>query len=128
METGFSRNPSMILLHLQTRGSCAPPNGTSPRQSCYIDCGKLDDMRLRALHLGLIPILAVAARAAVPNQYVVEIAGDPVAVHVARHAAASGIHGAAATARRVQIREEQHPVRAQLELAGAHVADSLDTL
>ena len=68
------------------------------------------------------------ANAAVSNQYIVEMAGEPVAVHVVRRARGSGIRSQAALSRRAQIQEEQRPVRAQLEAQQAHVLDSLDTV
>jgi minor extracellular serine protease Vpr len=83
-------------------------------------------MRIRSIYLGLT--LSIAAAAAVPNQYIVEMAGDSVAVHIARHAPGSGIRSQAALSRRAQIREEQKPVRAQLAAAGARVVESLDTV
>lgn len=70
----------------------------------------------------------MAAAAAVPNRYIVEMTGEPVAVHVARHARASGIRGQAALARRAQIREEQRPVRARIEAEQGAVVESLDTV
>ena len=83
-------------------------------------------MRIRSLYPGLI--LSFTAAAAVPNQYIVEMAGEPVAVHITRHAPGAGIRSRAALLRRAQIREEQRPVRARLEAAEAHVVDSLDTV
>jgi minor extracellular serine protease Vpr len=73
-------------------------------------------------------IVVVTAVAAVPNQYIVEMAGEPVAVHISRHAPGAGIRSQAALLRRAQIREEQRPVRARLEASEAHVVDSLDTV
>src|SRR6185369_14815005 len=75
--------------------------------------------------VALVPCLAAAA---VPDHYIVEMAGEPVAVHVARHARAAGIRGAAAQLRRTQLRAEQRPVRVRLEAADARILDSLDTV
>src|SRR5450432_2864748 len=83
-------------------------------------------MLFRSLTLGLI--VSIAATAAVPNQYIVELAGDSVSVHIARHAPGAGVRSRTALSRRAQIREEQRPVRAQLETAGAHIIDTLDTV
>ncbi len=70
----------------------------------------------------------ILAQGAVPNQYIVEMEGDPVAVHLARQAPRAGIRGAAANQRRAQIHEQQRPVRASLEAAQAQILDSLDTV
>src|SRR5437899_1194017 len=69
---------------------------------------------------------AMLAAAAVPGQYIVEMAGDPVAVHAVKHAA--GIRSEAARQRRTQIRQEQRLVRTQLEAAEAEILDSVDTV
>ena len=80
----------------------------------------------RLIHLVLLFPLLVSA--AVPNRYIVEMSGDPVAVHVARRARAAGIRGEEARLRRLQIREEQRPVRARLEAAEAEILGSVDTV
>src|SRR5436853_6546907 len=81
----------------------------------------------RLLHL-IFFILPLVVSAAVPNRYIVEMTGEPVAVHVARRARASGMRGEAARQRRLQVREEQRPVRAMIEAADATVLDSVDTV
>ncbi len=73
-------------------------------------------------------IFCVLAGAAVPNQYIVEMQGDPVAVHVARHAPGAGVHGEEARLRRAQIQEQQGLVRSQVEAAHAQVVRTLDTV
>ncbi len=83
-------------------------------------------MRVRALYLGLI--FGFTATAAVSNQYIVELQGEPITVHIARHAPGSGVRSEAALSRRSQIRDEQKPVRAQLSTVGAQVVESLDTV
>src|SRR2546426_7584650 len=83
-------------------------------------------MDSRILYLAaLIPFLAPAA---VPGHYIVEMAGEPVAVHVARRALPGGIRGQGAQLKRAQIRDEQRPVRTLLEAAGAEVRGSVDTV
>jgi minor extracellular serine protease Vpr len=83
-------------------------------------------MRYGLLHLAFLsPFLAAAA---VPGHYIVEMAGDPVAVHIAKHARAAGIRSDAAQQRRTQIRQEQRPVRTRLEAAQAEIAASVDTV
>src|SRR5437879_5958467 len=80
----------------------------------------------RWLHLVfLFPFLAAAA---VPDHYIVEMAGEPVAVHVARQARAAGIRGRAAQQRRTQLHAEQRPVRMRLEAAEAEILGSVDTV
>jgi minor extracellular serine protease Vpr len=76
----------------------------------------------------LVLISCVLAAATVPNQYIVEMEGDPVATHVARHAPRAGVHGQAATARRAQIQEQHRVVRAQVEASEAQVVGALDTV
>jgi len=76
----------------------------------------------------LVLIFCVFAAAAVTNQYIVEMEGDPVASHVARHAPRAGVHGQVAGARRVQIHEQQRVVRAQVEASEAQVVGILDTV
>src|ERR1043166_1109960 len=80
----------------------------------------------RLIYLGLI--FSLIAFASVPGYYVVEMSGDPVAVHVVNHARAAGIRGAAALQRRAQIREQQRPIRSRLEAAQAQILDSVDTV
>src|SRR5437773_2538772 len=83
------------------------------------------------MHLSLrylsafFPLLAAAA---VPGQFIVEMADEPVAVQVVKQSLAGGIRGHAALLRRAQIRERQRPVRTRLEAAGAEVLDSVDTV
>jgi minor extracellular serine protease Vpr len=76
----------------------------------------------------LVLITCVLAAAAVPNQYIVEMEGDPVATHVARHAPRAGVHGQVAGARRAQIQEQHRVVRAQVEASEAQVVGTLDTV
>src|SRR5262245_16555269 len=83
-------------------------------------------MHPRLIYLGLI--FSVVAFPSVPGYYILEMSGDPVAVHVANHARSSGIRGAAAIERRAQIREQQRPIRARLENAQAEILDSVDTV
>ena len=82
------------------------------------------DTRLPFLFL----IFCVLAVAAVPNQYIVEIQGDPVAVNMARQGPRVGVHGVAARLRRTQIHQQQGLVRAQVEAAEAQVVRTLDTV
>jgi subtilisin family serine protease len=76
----------------------------------------------------LVLISCVSASAAVPNQYIVEMEGDPVATHMARHAPRAGVHGQVAGARRAQIQEQHRVVRAQVEGSEAQVVGTLDTV
>src|SRR5260370_10876598 len=87
---------------------------------------KIITMYTRLSSLALF--FGILAQGAVPNQYIVEMEGDPVAVHLARQAPRAGIRGAAANQRRAQIHEQQRPVRASLEAAQAQILDSLDTV
>src|SRR5947209_1277553 len=80
----------------------------------------------RLLHLTWI--FSITAMAAVPGYYIVEMPGDPVAVHVAKHARAAGIRSPAAEQRRVRIREEQRPVKGRLEALHAEILGSVDTV
>src|ERR1700722_3591827 len=73
-------------------------------------------------------ILSLSAVAAVPNQYIVEVSGDPGAVHLVHHAPGKSIRSEEAKQRRAQIREDRKPVRAQLEAAQAQILDSVDTV
>ena len=70
----------------------------------------------------------VVAGAAVPNQYIVEMEGDPVAVHVARQAPRAGVHGEASRLRKSQIQQQQRLMRGQVEAAEAQVVRTLDTV
>src|SRR4051812_5898085 len=81
--------------------------------------------RLFCLVLSLVPLVVSAA---VPNRYIVEMSGEPVAVHMARRGGSSDMRGEVARLRRLQIRAEQRPVRARLEAAEARVVDSVDTV
>jgi minor extracellular serine protease Vpr len=83
-------------------------------------------MSTRVFSLGFI--FCVLAAAAVPNQYIVEMEGDPVAVHLARQAPRAGLRSETARQRRSQIREQQRTVRAQLEAGEARVMRGLDTV
>jgi subtilisin family serine protease len=76
----------------------------------------------------LVLISCVLAAAAVPNQYIVEMQGDPVAVHVARQPQRVGVHSEAARLRKTQIHEQQRLVRAQVEASEAQVVRTLDTV
>ena len=76
----------------------------------------------------LVFIFSLLAAAAVPNQYIVEMSGDPVAVHLVRHAPGKSIRSQGAKQRRAQILEDRKPIRAQLEAARAQVLDSVDTV
>src|SRR5713101_6163596 len=84
-------------------------------------------MYFRPLYL-LFVIFPFIVSAAVPNRYIVEMSGEPVAVHVARRAGRSGMRGEMARQRRLQIREEQRPVRTRLEAANAEILGSVDTV
>jgi subtilisin family serine protease len=66
--------------------------------------------------------------AAVPNRYIVELSGEPVAAHVARRARTEGLLGPAARARRAALRAEQAPVRRRLETRQARILESVDTV
>src|SRR5260370_5265838 len=83
-------------------------------------------MSTRVFSLGFI--FCALAAAAVPNQYIVEIEGDPVAVHLARQAPRASLRSETARQKRSQIRDQQRTVRAQLEAAEARVMGSLDTV
>jgi minor extracellular serine protease Vpr len=84
-------------------------------------------MSFRRLHWFFL-LIPLAASAAVPNRYIVEMTGEPVAAHVARRDRASGMRGAAARQRRAEIRAEQQRLRGRLEGAEARVLDSVDTV
>src|SRR5436190_14952529 len=83
------------------------------------------DPRLLRIFAIFLPLVVSAA---VPNRYIVEMSGEPVAVNVARRASVGGMRGEAARQRRLQVRDEQRPVRTQLEAAEAKVLGSLDTV
>src|SRR4030081_2752962 len=76
----------------------------------------------------LILILRIIASAAVPNQYIVEMQGDPVAVQMARQSPRAAVRSSLAGEHRAQIPERERPVRARLEAAQAQILDSLDTV
>ena len=78
--------------------------------------------------LPFLVLISCVLAAAVPNQYIVEMEGDPVATHVARHAPRAGVHGQAAGTRRAQIREQHRTMRAQIEASEAQVVGALDTV
>src|SRR5438105_3195851 len=83
------------------------------------------DPRFSRLFVILFPLVVSAA---VPNRYIVEMPGDPVAVHMARRAGAGGMRGEAARQRRLAVREEQRLVRTRLEAAEAKILGSMDTV
>jgi subtilisin family serine protease len=83
-------------------------------------------MSRRLLHLMFFVPLAAAA--AVPGQYIVELAGDSVAVHIGKQPRGVGIRSQAALDRRARIHEQRRPVRARLEAAQAEILDGLDTV
>ena len=85
-------------------------------------------MHFRRLHL-LLVVFPFVASAAVPNRYIVEMSGEPVAVNLVRRGVRlAGMRGEMARQRRLRIREEQRPVRTRLEAANAEILGSVDTV
>src|SRR5438105_3706644 len=76
----------------------------------------------------LIFLVPLAISAAVPGHYIVELTGDPVAVHIAVQARAASIRGQAAIDRRAQIKRERRPIQGRLEAAQAEILESVDTV
>ena len=64
----------------------------------------------------------------VPDRYIVELSGEPVAVHVTRQQVRAGMRSAAAQQRRAQIREEHRRLRAQAEQNEAKVLGGIETV
>src|SRR6187551_3835224 len=76
----------------------------------------------------LILLLApLAFGEVVPGRYIVELTGDSVVDHVVRQRGRPGMRGAAASARRVAIREEQDGVKQQMG-ASVNVLGSVETV
>ena len=81
--------------------------------------------RFSRLFIVLFPLVVSAA---VPNRYIVEMSGEPVAVDVARRARVGGVRSEAARQRRLAIQAEQRPVGSRLEAAEAKILGSMDTV
>src|SRR5882672_1979628 len=84
-------------------------------------------MYFRSFYL-LFVIFPFVVSAAVPNRYIVEMSGEPVAVNVARRVGRGGMRGEMARQRRLQIREEQRPVRTRLQAANAEILGSVENV
>jgi len=84
-------------------------------------------MYFRPLYL-LFVVFPFVVSAAVPNRYIVEMSGEPVAVHVARRVRPDGMRSEIARQRRLRIREEQRPVRTRLEAANAEILGSVENV
>src|ERR1022692_3312512 len=117
------------LVDVRVKLSNDNPRGTkrnlSPERGLYKLINQ-NFMYTRPVFLAFI--LSLSAVAAVPNQYIVEISGDPVAVHMVHHAPGKSIQSEEAKQKRAQIREDRKPVQAQLEAAQAQILDSVDTV
>lgn len=71
---------------------------------------------------------SVAFSQVIPDQYIVELSTEPVALHVARVSTRFSLQSAAAASHRALIHTEQAQVRAQLAQQGVTVLESTDTV
>jgi subtilisin family serine protease len=77
------------------------------------------------LIFGLAGILTARV---VPDRYVVELTGEPVAASAARQGRRSDLRGPAARERRARLHEEHRAMRARVQQENAEVLDSIETV